>query len=54
MTRFVYSGEVPSPVAHYYVHMFTTTLAWTHSCVNPILYAFMREDLRIKVTWHHL
>nr|XP_039266994.1 type-1B angiotensin II receptor-like [Styela clava] len=37
-------------MTHYYVHMFSSCLAWIHSCVNPILYAFMREDMRLKLT----
>ncbi|XP_039267627.2 type-1 angiotensin II receptor B-like [Styela clava] len=40
----------PPDLIHYYVHMFTTCLAWIHSCMNPILYAFMREDMRLKLT----
>nr|XP_018666693.1 somatostatin receptor type 5-like [Ciona intestinalis] len=45
---------IPQPLqlskVHYYIHMFSTCLAWAHSCVNPMLYCFMREDLKLKLT----
>ena len=30
-------------------HMSSLCILYTHSCVNPILYALIREDLKLKV-----
>ncbi|XP_078486523.1 type-1 angiotensin II receptor A-like [Ciona intestinalis] len=57
LSNFVYVGQglefIPEGsygTAHYYIHMFSNCLAWGHSCMNPILYLFMREDIKLKVT----
>nr|XP_026690820.1 neuropeptides B/W receptor type 1-like isoform X2 [Ciona intestinalis] len=57
LSNFVYVGQglgfIPAGshgTAHYYIHMFSNCLAWGHSCMNPILYLFMREDIKLKVT----
>nr|CAB3266618.1 somatostatin receptor type 5-like [Phallusia mammillata] len=40
--------DLPGSDLQYYIHLFANTLAWAHSCFNPFLYAFMREDVRHK------
>ena len=35
----------------YLVHMSCVCLLYTHSCINPILYALIREDLKVKVSF---
>nr|XP_026690841.1 apelin receptor B-like [Ciona intestinalis] len=42
-------SDVPS-LAQYNIHLVVTCLSWGHGCVNPFLYAFMREDVRLKLT----
>jgi len=36
----------------YLVHMSCVCLLYTHSCINPILYALIREDLKVKTLKH--
>ena len=33
----------------YLVCMSCVCLLYTHSCINPILYALIREDLKVKI-----
>jgi len=45
-----YPGQPESPnEAQYTIHLVTIALIWSHSCINPFLYAFMREDVKSKV-----
>uniref|UniRef100_H2ZF22 G-protein coupled receptors family 1 profile domain-containing protein n=1 Tax=Ciona savignyi TaxID=51511 RepID=H2ZF22_CIOSA len=41
--------EAEPSVIQYNIHMALTCLSWGHGCVNPFLYAFMREDVRLKL-----
>lgn len=40
------TGEYPTDAFSFWVHMVANCLAYTNSCINPILYAFLSDNFR--------
>jgi len=49
MTLFCTDQPNPASMLQYCVHLFATCMAWGHSCINPILYTCMCQDLKAQV-----
>ncbi|XP_076819787.1 neuropeptides B/W receptor type 1-like isoform X2 [Clavelina lepadiformis] len=48
----IYSLQaMPHSYLQHCIHLMSTCLAWTHSCLNPFLYVFIQQDVKIKTSY---